>query len=335
VETEWQGRKVDPHYGGPEYETLATFGSYCSINDLAAVSYANQLCNMYGMDTIACGATVAFAMDCFEQGLISTEDTGGLELRFGSAEAMVQMTEQIARREGLGDLLAEGTALAAKRLGKGAEELAVVVKGHDLPAHMPEVKRSLALIYAVNPFGADHQSSEHDSSFEEGCTDYVERMAALDLLEFMPPDSLSPEKIRFALYTQRFYSLLDSVNVCQFVYGPAWHLYGPNQLVEMIKAVTGWDVSLWELMIVGERRLNMMRAFNTREGFSREHDVLPPKVAQPKTGGPSDGTFVDPADLERAKDTYYAMCGWDAQGNPSRAKLEELSLGWVADAIGV
>jgi aldehyde:ferredoxin oxidoreductase len=322
-------------YKRQEYETLATFGSYCGIDDLAAVSYANQLCNMYGMDTIACGATVAFAMDCFEQGLISTEDTGGLELRFGSAEAMVQMTEQIARREGLGDLLAEGTALAAKRIGNGAEELAVVVKGHDLPAHMPEVKRSLALIYAVNPFGADHQSSEHDSSFEEGCTGYVERMAALDLLEFMPADSLSPEKIRFALYTQRFYSLLDSVNVCQFVYGPAWHLYGPNQLVEMIRAVTGWDVSLWELMIVGERRLNMMRAFNTREGFSREDDILPPKLAKPRTGGPSDGIFVDPADLEQAKDTYYAMCGWDAQGNPSRAKLEELSLGWVADAIGV
>jgi aldehyde:ferredoxin oxidoreductase len=334
VDTEWQGRKVDPHYGGPEYETLATFGSYCGIDDLAAVSYANQLCNMYGMDTIACGATIAFAMDCFERGLLTTEDTGGIELRFGNAVAMTQMAEQIARREGLGDLLAEGAARAASRIGNGAEDLAVVVKGHDLPAHMPEVKRSLALIYAVNPFGADHQSSEHDPSYEEDCDDYLERLASMGLLTLQPQYSLGPEKIRYALYSQRLYSLLDSVNVCQFVWGPAWHLYGPNQLVDMVRAVTGWDVSLWELMKVGERRLNMMRAFNAREGFTREHDVLPPKLTKPKEGGPSHGFFIDPADLEQAKDTYYAMSGWDSQGTPTRAKLEELSLGWVADEIG-
>jgi aldehyde:ferredoxin oxidoreductase len=335
VETEWQGKKVDPHYGGPEYETLATFGSYCGIGDLAAVAFANQLCNMYGLDTISCGATIAFAMDCFERGLLTPADTGGVELRFGNAEAMVQMTEQIALRQGLGDLLAEGTGRAAQRIGHGAEELAVVVKNHDLPAHMPEVKRSLGLIYAVNPFGADHQSSEHDPAYEGDYESYKERMESLDLLEPQPEYSLGPEKIRFALYTQQFYSLLDSVNVCQFVWGPSWHLYSPNQLVEMVRAVTGWDVSLWELMKVGERRLNMMRAFNAREGLAREHDVLPAKIAQPKTGGTSDGMFMPPEELEQAKDTYYAMCGWDTQGLPTRARLEELSLSWVADEIGV
>jgi aldehyde:ferredoxin oxidoreductase len=335
VETEWQGKAVDPLYGGPEYETLATLGTYCGIDDLAAVSYANQLCNMYGMDTISCGATVAFAMDCFEQGLIGPGDTGGIELRFGNAEAMVTMVEQIARREGFGDLLAEGSARAAAQIGQGAEDLTVVVKGHDLPAHMPEVKHSLALIYAVNPFGADHQSHEHDPSYEGDYEDYQARMESLDLLDPQPESSLGPEKIRYALYTQWFYSLMDSANVCQFVWGPAWQLYSPNQLVDMIRAVTGWDVSLWELMKVGERRLNMMRAFNAREGFTRADDVLPPKLAQPKTGGPSDGVSIDPADLERAKDTYYAMAGWDQQGIPTRAKLEELGLDWVADEIGV
>jgi aldehyde:ferredoxin oxidoreductase len=334
VETEWQGKKVSPHYGGPEYETLATLGSYCGIGDLDAVAYANQLCNMYGMDTISCGATIAFAMDCFERGLITAEDTGGIDLRFGNTEAMVQMTEQIALRQGFGDVLAEGTGRAARRIGKGAGELAVVVKNHDLPAHMPEVKRSLGLIYAVNPFGADHQSSEHDPAYEGDYEAYRERMEALDLMEPQPEYSLGPEKIRFALYTEQFYSMLDSINVCQFVYGPAWHLYGPNQLVEMARAVTGWDVSLWELMKVGERRLNMMRAFNAREGLTREHDVLPPKVAQPKKGGASDGMFMAPEELEQAKDLYYAMCGWDEQGIPTRAKLEELSIGWVADEIG-
>jgi aldehyde:ferredoxin oxidoreductase len=335
VETECQGHQVEPHYGGPEYETLATFGSYCGIDDLAAIAYANQLCNMYGLDTISCGATIALAMDCFERGLISAADTGGIELRFGNAVAMVQMVESIARREGFGDLLAEGSARAAARIGNGAEELVVAVKNHELPAHMPEVKRSLGLIYAVNPFGADHQSSDHDPGYEGDYEYYQERMAALDLLEPQPQFSLGPEKIRFALYTQTLYSLLDSVNVCQFVYGPSWHLYGPNQLVEMVRAVTGWDVSLWEMMKVGERRLNMMRAFNAREGFTHAHDVLPPKVQKPKEGGPSDGFFVDPTDLERAKDTYYAMCGWDEQGIPTRARLEELGLGWVADEIGI
>jgi aldehyde:ferredoxin oxidoreductase len=335
VETEWQGHKVDPHYGGPEYETLATLGSYCGVDDLGAVAYANQLCNMYGLDTISCGATVAFAMDCFERGLLTPEDTHGLDLRFGNAAAMVQMVEQIARRQGLGDILAEGSARAAQRIGHGAEELVVAVKGNDLPAHMPEVKRSLGLIYAVNPFGADHQSSEHDPAYEEESEGIKERMAALDLLDPQPVYSLSPEKIRFALYTQYMYSLLDSINVCQFVYGPDWQLYGPNQLVDMARAVTGWDLSLWELMKVGERRLNMMRAFNTREGLTRDDDILPPKLSRPRQGGPSDGFSFPPADLESAKDLYYSMCGWDAQGIPTRAKLAELSLEWVADEIGV
>ncbi len=333
VETEWQGHKVEPQYGGPEYETLSTFGSYCGVDDLAAVAYANQLCNMYGMDTISCGATVAFAMDCYERGLLTTADTGGLELCFGSAEAMVRLTEQIARREGLGHLLAEGSTRAAQRIGRGAEDLVVAVKGTELPAHMPEVKRSLALIYAVNPFGADHQSSEHDPAYEDDYDSYAERMASLNLLEPQPKFSLTPEKVKFALYTEQFYSLLDSVNVCQFVYGPSWHLYSPNQLVDVVRAVTGWDLSLWEMMKVGERRLNMMRAFNVRHGLGRQDDVLPAKLAQPRAGGASDGIAIDFGELEQAKDLYYAMCGWSPEGVPTRARLEELSLGWVADLL--
>ncbi|HSJ55684.1 MAG TPA: aldehyde ferredoxin oxidoreductase C-terminal domain-containing protein, partial [Anaerolineae bacterium] len=215
-----------------------------------------------------------------------------------------------------------------------ARELAVVVKGQDLPAHMPEVKRSLGLIYAVNPFGADHQSSEHDPAYEGDYETYAARMAQLDLIDPQEPGSLGPEKVRFALYTEQFYSMLDSVNVCQFVYGPAWHLYAPNQLVDMLNAVTGWDASLWELMKVGERRLNMMRAFNAREGFTREDDVLPPKLARARLGGPSDGVSVPPEQIEQAKDLYYAMCGWDELGVPSRVKLEELGIGWVADELG-
>jgi aldehyde:ferredoxin oxidoreductase len=335
VETEWQGHKVEPLYGGPEYESIATLGTYCGVDDLEAVAYANQLCNMYGQDTIAAGATIGFAMDCFERGLLSLEDTGGLDLRFGNAEAMVQAIELIGRREGFGDRLAEGTGRLARELGPEAVALAVVVKDHDLPAHAPQVKHSLGLIYAVNPYGADHQSSEHDPAYEGDFESYAERLAALDLLEGQPTFSLGPEKVRFALYTQWLYSLMNSVNVCQFVWGPAWQLYDANQLTEMVRVVTGWDVSLWELMQVGARTVNLQRAFNAREGLTRADDVLPPKLFEPLKGGPSDGFQVDAEALEQAKDTYYAMCGWDADGVPTRAALQALSLGWVADLLGV
>jgi aldehyde:ferredoxin oxidoreductase len=323
-------RPVDPHYGGPEYETLATFGSYCGIDDLRAIAYASQLCNMYGMDTISCGATIAWAFNCFEQGLLTLEDSGGLELSYGNAEAMVQLTEQIAKRQGLGDMLAEGSARAAERLGRGSSELVVAVKKQELPAHMPQVKRSLALIYAVNPFGADHQSSEHDPSYKE----YPERMAEIGLTDPQPNKILNQQKVHYALTTQYAYSCLDSANICQFVFGPAWHLYGMGQLAEVVRAITGWDVTVEELLEVGERRLNLLRAYNAREGFDRSADVLPKKLRQALVGGKSDGLFVTEAEVEQAKDWYYAEAGWEvASGTPRRAKLEELELGWVADQL--
>ena len=297
---------VDHLYGGPEYETLATFGSYCGIDDLNAIAYANQLCNQYGLDTISCGATIAWAFDCFGQGLITSEDTGGLALGFGDAAAMVQLTEMIGRREGFGDLLAEGSARAAAQIGRGAEALVVTTKKQEMPAHMPQVKRSLGLIYAVNPFGADHQSSEHDGAYEGGFKYYQERLAMLGLTEKQEKYSLTDEKVRFALVTEHLYSCLDSVSMCQFVFGPAWHLYGPDQLVAAVRAVTGWDVTVEELLTVGERRLNMLRAFNAREGMTREDDKLPPKMSKALQGGRTDGFHFSPEALETAKDAYYA-----------------------------
>jgi len=316
--------------GGPEYETLATFGSYCGVSDLAAVAKANQICNMYGLDTITTGATIAWAMDCFEQGILTVEDTGGIELRFGSAEAMVEVTELIAKREGVGDLLADGMAQAARELGPEAEALVTAVKSNPLPAHMPEVKRSLALIYAVNPYGADHQSHEHDPSYGG----YPERMAELGLVDPQPITVLNEEKVRYSMVTQQFYSLLNTIGVCQFVWGPAWQLYGPGQLVDMVRAVTGWDVSLAELVTAGERALNMMRAFNAREGLTSADDKLPPKLFQPLDGGPSAGIAITEEEMASALSTYYAMCGWDNEGRPTKDKLDELGIGWVADQLG-
>ncbi len=325
---------VDPRFGGPEYETLATFGSYCGIDDLEAIAKANEICARYGLDTISTGATIAWAMDAYEHGLLTREETDGLDLRFGNAEAMLALLEKIAKREGFGAVLADGSAYAAERLGKG-QDLVVAVKRQELPAHMPQTRRSLGLIYAVNPFGADHQSSEHDPLYEDpgGYRAFADRMVQLDLLDPQPPQSLGPGKVRYALYTEIFYSLTDSINVCQFVFGPAWQLYSPEQLAEVVRAVTGWDVTLYELMKVGERRLNMLRAFNAREGFTREDDKLPPKLYQPLKGGKTEGWKVTEEEIERAKDVYYAMAGWDENGVPTRAKLEELSIGWVSDLL--
>lgn len=323
---------LDPYYGGPEYETIGTFGSYCCIDDLIAVSYASQLCNQYGVDTISCGATIAWAMDCFDRGIITLKDTGGITLSFGNADAMVKVTELICKREGIGNILAEGSARAAQHFGKGSAELVVAVKNLEFAAHMPQVKRSCALIYAVNPFGADHQSHEHDPAYGA----YPKKMAQFGLLNPIPDTALNGEKVRFALYMQHCYSFTDTLNLCQFVWGPAWQLYDCNLTVEMVRAVTGWDVSLWELMKAGERRLNMLRAYNAREGIGKEADTLPHKMTIPLKGGPSEGLFVPPDELKKAKQTYYAMAGWDENtGNPTRAKLEELGISWIADELSL
>lgn len=320
--------QVDPVYGGPEYETLATFGSYCGISDLKALAKANELCNRYGMDTISCGATIAWAMEAAEKGLL---DDGGLGLRFGNVQAMLRAVELIATRQGVGALLAEGSRRAAESLGEAAVDLTITVKGQELPAHMPQVKRSLGLIYAVNPFGADHQSSEHDNALrtKPGSIDR-KRLAELDIHDNLDTKDLSPAKVRFAYRTQLFYSVLDTLGLCQFVWGPSWQLYGPSETVELVQYATGWDVSLEELLQAGERRLNLLRAFNAREGIGREQDKLPAKLFRPLQGGPTDGLALSAAEMEQALDQYYQMAGWDpATGYPTRSKLEELDLAWA------
>ncbi len=333
VETDDQ-YKVDPRYGGPEYETVATMGSYCGVDDLSAVAKANEICNAYGMDTISCGATVAFAMDCFEQGILTSEDTGGLDLRFGNAEAMVEAVRMIAERRGLGDLLAEGSYRAAQEIGKGAPDLAVHCKGQEFPAHVAQAKRSLALIYAVNPFGADHMSHDHDPNYEPTQDkDTLDRLAQMGLITPLPKRDLSNEKVRFSLQTEHFYSLLDCLGTCQFVWGPSWQLYGPTQLVEAVRAITGWETSLYELLLVGERRLNLMRAFNAREGFRKANDVLPKKAYLALKGGATDGVAVTEEEFLRAREIYYQMCGWDAEGVPKAGTLTRLGIEWLTDKV--
>ena len=322
-----ENRGVEGRYGGPEYENLATLGSYCMVSDLGAIALANQLCNIHGMDPIAVGATIGWAMDAFANGEINGSDTGSLEIEWGDAEMMLQLTEMMAHREGFGDVLAEGMRGAAERLGKG-QDLLTEVKGNAFPAHMPQVKKSLALIYAVNPFGADHQSSEHDPGYTpDADEESLRRLSLLGLDQPQDQFNLSDEKVRFAYETQKSYSFQDSVSVCQFVYGPSWHLYGPDQLRDALNAVTGWDMTIEEMQAVGDRKIVMQRYFNARDGLGRNADTLPKKAFKGLTGGPSDGFKVDKAEFEHALDVYYEMAGFDIEsGMPTPAALDRVGI---------
>jgi aldehyde:ferredoxin oxidoreductase len=213
-------------------------------------------------------------------------------------------------------------------------DLTVTVKGQELPAHMPQHKRSLGLIYAVNAFGADHQSSEHDSMLKAK-PDSLQKKRLAELGEFPALDlrDLSDDKVQFAWTTQKFYSALDTLGLCQFVWGASWHLYGPSETVELVQAGTGWDTTMEELLAIGERRIGLMRAFNAREGIGKDADTLPKKLSEPLGGqGPTAGVTVPAEELERARDTYYRLAGCDpATGYPTRASLGALGLEWVGD----
>jgi aldehyde:ferredoxin oxidoreductase len=166
---------------------------------------------------------------------------------------------------------------------------------------------------------------------------YKDRLALLGLENPQSPQSLTPEKINFARKTQHFYILADSLCLCQFAWGPAWQLYGPEHIAPMVQAVTGWDVTLEELCTVGERRLNLMRAFNAREGINRDQDKLPEKFfKRPLEGGPSHGWALDERQFKDALDDYYAQSGWELEtGTPTTRTLERLALGWVAELLGL
>ncbi len=336
VEIKEGAYKVDPRYGGPEYETLGTFGSYCGVDNLAAISFANQVCNEYAVDTIAAGATIAFAMECFEKGIITKEQTGGLELKFGNTEAMLKALDMMVKAEGeFGKTLGMGSERAAKVWGKGSDELLITFKGAEAPAHMPQAKRSLALIYAVNPFGADHQSSEHDPYYEEGVGDFnLDRLKQIGLGSPQPAYSLTEEKVRFAYETEVFYSMLDSAELCQFVYGPTWTLYDGKDTANMLNYVTGWDLTLDELMEVGRRRLDLFRTFNAREGLGRKDDQLPKKFLKALKGtGPTAGFVLAQEEFDMALNHYYKLAGLNADGAPTRETLKKHDIEWAAEYL--
>ena len=315
---------VDPAYGGPEYETVAALGSFCGISDLKAIAKGNQICHAYGLDTIGVGNIIAFAMECFDRCILTKENTGGIELKFGNAEAMMKMVEMIAKRKGLGDILAEGTKRAAENIGCGANEYAMQIKGQELPMHEPRGKVGLGIGYAVSPTGADHVHNIHDVLFRKDEGQYMERAKEMGIIEPLPALDLSPAKVRLFQYFTNWRHFQNCATIC--IFPP----FSCEQTVQLVNGATGWNTSLWELMKIGERSLALARVFNAREGYSSEHDVIPERFYTAFTDGPLKGKEISRKAMHQAQQTYYKMSGWDPErAVPTVEKLHELDLSWV------
>ena len=315
--------KVDPVYGGPEYETLGAFGSCCGVVQVEAIMKANELCCRYGMDTISAGVTISFAMECFEKGVLTLKDTDGLELTFGNASAMVEMVERIALRKGLGNLLAEGTKRAAEVIGKGSAEWAMHVKGEEIPMHEPRYKQGMGLHYSVHATGADHCSGIHDDVVNKKLAEWDR----IGLAESVPVYEMSGRKARMLYEVGLWRHLANSLGLCLFV---PW---SNEQVTQAVEAITGWPMSSWKLMKTAERSITLARVFNLREGFTRRDDTLPRRFASSPADSNLKGVGVDPEKLSSAQKAYYQMMGWDENGIPTHGRLVELNIEWAAQYL--
>jgi aldehyde:ferredoxin oxidoreductase len=272
-------------------------------------------------------------MECFEHGLIGLDDTDGIELRFGNTEAMLIMIERIARRQGFGNLLAEGSKLAAEKIGGDAHFFAIQVKGQELAMHEPRGKYNVGMGYAVSEIGADHLVVTHDTMLTNPESLTFKSAQVLGLRHALPARSFNDEKIEQFYILEKWNSLEKVIGYCFF--GPAPRSYiHPDDVIASINAATGWNLTMQEAMKIGERATNMARVFNAREGFSRKDDSLPERLFQPLENGALAGQSLNHEDFERALTRLYGLKGWDPETTiPSRKRLEELSLGWAADLL--
>jgi aldehyde:ferredoxin oxidoreductase len=302
-------------YGhGPEYETLAGFGGNCLCDDLNAISRMNDLCNRYGLDTISTSGAIAFAMEAYEKGLLDRVDTGGIELVWGNAQAMIQAVHAIANRRGIGELLADGVRAAAARLGPEAEAFAIHVKGMEIPYHDPRAFVSMAPNYATASRGACHLES---LSYWLGYGSRWEGWYAPD--EFDDHDS--SDKGQLAVDFQNFHTTYNPLGLCKFIVKSK---VGPPETAELVNAALGWDWTAHELLKTGERLFNLKRLINVRLGVTRADDTLPARLlAEPRPSGGARGVLPD---LDLMLEAYYHARGWTSQGIPTSEKLLELGL---------
>lgn len=325
---------VDSRYGGPEYETMAALGTNLNIFDLKAIAKGNEICNRYCVDTISAGMTIAFAYECFENGVITKADTGGLELRFGDADLMIKLIEMIARREGFGDLLAEGMDRLAQRWGVKDQPYCLAVKGQEIPLHDPRVKVGVGIGYAISTYGADHMSAAHDPLFSDEKFLTFKSVKPLGILRPVHPTEITTEKVRVYALLDTLWKMQDSLGLCVFGYAPRG-VMPLDQMVRCLNAITAWNTDLFELMRAAERGSMMARAFNSREGFTIKDDKLPKRLFEPKPDGPNAGKKIfEEKDFNQAVELLYEVIGCDPQtGRPRRGKLIDLGLEWVDDLL--
>ena len=319
--------KVDSDYGGPEYETIAAFGSNCGIGDLKVVAKANEICNRYVMDTISLGSTISFAMKCFEEGIITLEDTGGIELTFGNGEALIEVIELVGKREGIGNLMAEGTVRMAEKLGGDSKRFLVSVKGQEAPMHDVRIKTGVAIGYATSDIGADHMVAPHDPYFTDPESSSFKSAKTLGMEEPSGLFDMTRTKAKNYAIANRFWRMLDCIGGCHFGFAPR----GPMSLedfLNMINAITGWDIDIPDLLRGGEIALHLSRIYNFREGFTKADDDLPKKFSENMADGPYKGKLgIDREQFFKLLGYFYNEIGWDEDtAFPTKEKLKEMGL---------
>jgi aldehyde:ferredoxin oxidoreductase len=315
-------QKLDPVYGGAEYEAMASLGSNCGVEDNLAVLKANELCNAYGLDAISTGASIAFVMECFEHDILSREHTGGLEFRWGDGDVLVRAVEMIARRHGFGNVMAEGVARMSKRFGLQTEPFNLTVKGQELPMHEPRLKHALGLGYAIAPVGADHMMNMHDTDFvAEG--DSLKRVNTALKTPVGPISNtvLNEDKMQIFYNEVNWMHFQDCAVNCDF------YPYDYSQMAEVLSGITGVNYGIQDVLMVGERAQTLSRLFNLREGFTIDDDRIPKRVMKAFERGPLQGIEITPETFHWARRRFYELMRWDPDnGIPSQESLENLQL---------
>lgn len=303
---------------GPEYETLAMLGANCLIDDLPTLCKANELCNAYGIDTISAGSLAAFVMECYERGWITNKDTDGVKLEWGNPDSLIDIIKKIGEKKGIGVILGEGIRYAAIKIGKGAQDIAVHIKGLDVPAHDPRAYFSMALTYATSTRGACHLHGYSEA-------------AELETPILIPEAGINKRLDRFACKGkakvvakyQDWFTLCNSLIQCIMM------LFGGITLTDqahMLSAIIGSEITPVELLKVGERVYNLQRCFNIRLGISRKSDILPKRLSKPLSTGGAAGKAPN---LESMIDEYYDLRGWNVDGKPTFKKLQQLGIAEV------
>jgi len=311
---------------GPEFETIYSFGTETGVANIDAVIAADRLADELGLDSISAGVTIGFAMELFEKGILTTSDTGGRDLKFGNDKAMMDILRMMAYREGIGDTLSDGTKAAAQKIGKGSDKYAMNIKGLEMPAYDVRGAKAHGLNYATAYTGADHNKGY---AFQE----------IFGIPVPWEVDRLAIEgKGKLTKWNQDVRAVTcDCATMCAFILDTALPATSTQNTSALMEAITGLTFTADEVQKVGERLNNLAKAFNTREGFTRADDTFPERLmTEPLKEGGSKGQLISKDDLKMMLDEYYTERGWDPQtGVPTRAKLEELGLGNVADLLGV